>query len=296
MIKCTKEKIDGIYGPYDIWAIRFDEKVPNFEAISSVLRIMGFSYNKDIKAWVIGIGKIKHSQLDALGKKFSIIFDPPVNFQYKNKFIVPEAGVANYTIKKVPVKIGGHYYNVDTMIVYGDTFKFKNNLNRLGFRWDAAEREWRLGMKFTKFNTEEELKKLGINFIVSEVENDILETENEEVSKFLGFPINKNILAYDDSFNLDGKDYAVNVVIDRSYTQNAYKLPKYVIHLSVPTVNINYDLNINAKEKFGEYNESKFLEALKGLVKGGFLNKPDNALKKMIKEIKVAFNLKLYRR
>jgi hypothetical protein len=212
--------------------------------------------------------------------------------------------------------IQGKFGPFEAWVVSGDTKPIMNSLKNMGFRWYASKLSWWIAAKNITPTQLNSLASLGVNVSGSSItapvapqmpvaQNPNAEvkpsptpqkqwaTEDEDATRWYGFPINKNILNYDEVVNVDGKDYTVNVSVDRSFVpgkgSNTYTktksrehkgLPRYVINTSCPEANFTHINTSTSKEKWGTYNEETFLnDTLKPQIKE-ILNSPTTKLRR----------------
>lgn len=210
-------------------------------------------------------------------------------------------------------KIHGKFGDFWAYLVSGNTISIKDKLAALGFRWYGPSKCWWIAE--TKFNdyVKGELAKLGIQAgqqlqptpqspsQQSDVSQAVRETvkptvptqktEDEEMSRWYGFPINHNIMEYDLDFEINGDKHTEHVIIDRLYVpgkdSSEYRkvksrehkgFPKYVVRIGSTT---NQDktepmgtMSFITKEKWGTYDENEYLNKLKDTIKIRLENSP----------------------
>jgi tRNA A37 N6-isopentenylltransferase MiaA len=204
-----------------------------------------------------------------------------------NKFIK-----TSQYLSMVKKQIKGKYGTFDAYILPGNTKPIKEQLKILGFKWYGPENVWWISAKSLTNHIRSELAKLGVaiseedsvRIIKEEKPEEKLpespltpakkqwQTEDEEMSRWYGFPINKNIYTIERDINVNGTIHKVIITIDRSYrlgkSSSTYTktksrehrgLPKYMIHCNVPDINLTYDMRYLSKQKWGTYDEEEFL-------------------------------------
>ena len=210
--------------------------------------------------------------------------------------------------------IKGRYGPFEAYIVRGDTkedtYNIKDDLKRLGFAYFKGS--WWISAKKYNNYVENQLKQLNVTTSQEETQTTPREenqpsqpspqetqhtqykqweTENPEMSKWYGFPINHNILSYEMEFEIEGEKYQEPVTVDRLYVRGKTSgygretksrehrgIPMYVFKIgklespkqdrftSDPRHNIA-TMKFLSKEKWGNYNEEDYLDQLKDLVK-----------------------------
>jgi hypothetical protein len=199
-------------------------------------------------------------------------------------------------------KIQGKYGAFDALVISGETLPIMNQLKSMGFRWYGAKQSWWISNKNANSDTINKLKSLGVVFgdnkestvaptspdkplKPAEVTKKQWVTEDEDMTRWYGFPINKAIMSYKEKINVDNKEYDVDVTVDRSYVMggDAYKKtksreykgkPKYLINVSVPELNYNKSWKKVSKQLWGSYDEDNFLNTeVKDIVKKDILEK-----------------------
>jgi hypothetical protein len=120
-------------------------------------------------------------------------------------------------------------------------------------------------------------------------------TEDEDLTRWYKFPINKNILSYTEEVTLDGEKHVEKITIDRncrlSEEGSTYTKPKksrefigipiYVVHIGeIPDPKNPSDIipitttKIKCSKKWGEYNEEEYLKELRTIIKSKIENNP----------------------
>lgn len=198
-------------------------------------------------------------------------------------------------------KIQGKYGAFDALVIYGETLPIMNQLKNLGFRWYGAKKSWWISNKSVNQDIISQLKNLGVSFDGEKLTNIPISpdkptkpaevtkkqwvTEDEDMTRWYGFPINKAILSYKEKINVDNKEYDIDVTVDRSYVMggDAYKKtksreykgkPKYLINVSIPELNYKKSWKKISKQLWGSYDEEDFLNTeVKDVVKNDILEK-----------------------
>lgn len=209
--------------------------------------------------------------------------------------------------EKVKNRFGDYF---DSLVIYGNTISIKSELSAMGFKWYSPKYSWWKPYNSVLPDQFEKLKKLGVIFegdqvtqqnkeeakIGEETQKSTKEkkqwvTEDPDMTKWYGFPINKNIYSYSEICNADGKDYKVNISIDRSFvlSEDPYKKtksreykgkPKYIINIEVPEVDYKGSYKEISKELWGSYDEESYIETkLKELITKALI---ENKIKKII--------------
>jgi len=200
--------------------------------------------------------------------------------------------------------IQGKYGPFAALVISGDTLAIMNQLKIMGFRWYAAKRTWWIAKKNVSEDIINQLKQIGVTFDSqntpdttpnttpltkptkpAEVTKKQWVTEDEDMTRWYGFPINKAILSYKEKINVDNKEYDIDITVDRSYVMggDAYKKtksreykgkPKYLINVSIPDLNYKKSWKKVSKQLWGSYDEDEFLNTeVKDIVKKDILEK-----------------------
>jgi hypothetical protein len=198
-------------------------------------------------------------------------------------------------------KIQGKYGPFDALVLSGDTKPVMNQLKSMGFRWYGPKQVWWMASKNVGQPQIDALKNLGVTFGVAEKPLEQPQkpippqetskkqwvTEEPEMSKWYGFPINKNIMSYPENVNVDGKDYPVEVTIDRSYVLGGDRYtprksrdyrgkPKYLINILIPEIDYKHSWKYISKQLWGAYDEDTLLNTtIKEIVKKNILESPN---------------------
>ena len=214
-------------------------------------------------------------------------------------------------------KINGRFGAFDALVISGDTRPVKDDLKALGFQWFPQKAVWWKVSKNVDERTITKLKTLGVEFGESNIQapqspltpNELQETqhaqevpvakkqwvtEDEEMSKWYKFPINKNIQSYETTTNVDGKDYNVNISIDRSYVMGGdiytkrksreyIKRPRYVINVTIPEFKAednqpykkSYNYTVKQPIEWATYDEDAFLNTNVKDITQKILSQPD---------------------
>ena len=193
----------------------------------------------------------------------------------------------NVTLSKE--NLTGKYGNFTAYVVRGNTYPLKNSLKQMGFRWSGAQKAWYITEKKWDPSIAEKLKNIGVSTPDSPSPSSsqttdspqttdntetrptakTWETENPEMTKWYGFPINKNIYEFDIDFTVDGEKHSGKVQVDRSYVpgkgstryyekrSREYRgLPRYVLRvIDSETGEELTSSNATMKEKWGTYSE-----------------------------------------
>jgi len=200
--------------------------------------------------------------------------------------------------------IHGKYGDFGAYIVSGNTFPIRDKLKNLGFKWYQVKQSWWISDKKYNDYIKNELIKIGIGEPIVQPtspqasqqplvqpKQPLQPTEDADMSKWYGFPINHNIMEYDLDFELNGKPHTESVVIDRLYVpgkdsseyrkvkSREYKgRPKYVVRIGSKTVKDKIEplgvMNFIAKEQWGTYDETTYLNELKNTIKIRLENNP----------------------
>lgn len=203
------------------------------------------------------------------------------------------AQLAKQLVKK---KLVGKYGEYEAYLVTGSTIPIKESLKALGFSWDGREVAWRISANKMSESIKQRLKELGVvdntsgmgatvtppvspsmtNPLppVKEENKKTWVTEDEELTRWYGFPINKDILRFDVETEVDGTKYTANIRVDRSVTwggdtyqkrksRDEKGFPRYLIHMEIPELNEKETSARKSKVKWGEYPEEELLNKIK---------------------------------
>jgi len=205
--------------------------------------------------------------------------------------------------------ITGKFGDFKALVISGDVAPLKSNLLYLGFKEYSKTGEFWMASKNVTPILIEKLKILGITIGEStpavttptspQAPEQHLEqskqwvSEEPEMTKWYGFPINKNIQSYQETTNVDGKDYKVDISIDRSYVMGGdtyHKTksrefkgkPRYKIHIAIldikdpknPSDPYKQTYNYTSKQLWGSYDENTFLNTTLKEITKNVLNNP----------------------
>ena len=200
-------------------------------------------------------------------------------------------------------ELEGRYGKFDAYTISGDTYKIRTDLSQIGFKWWQSKKLWYLPAKKFNENIKNLLDTIGVDTTMTKIETKVdsvekktpeakkdektvQKTEDEEMTKWYGFPINHNIIEYDLDFELDGEKHTEHIAIDRLFVpgkdSNPYHVkksreykgfPKYVVKIGSPD-NPIATMNYISKTKWGTYNEWEYLEGLKDTIKKRLENNP----------------------
>lgn len=207
--------------------------------------------------------------------------------------------------------INGKYGVFEAYLVKGDSTKdIKNTLRELGFRWHNLKEAWWISAKNMTNSTMTKLQKVGvitteqptINNIENKPEKKWI-TENQKATSWYGFPINKEIDSFEVEIESKEKVYKTQIKIERTYFQgkgsSTYHetfsrehkgIPKYIFHVNISELGINYSLYHQTAKKWGTYNEEEYLIVVKENIVN-ILKDPTRKLQKGI-----AFNEEINKR
>ena len=194
-------------------------------------------------------------------------------------------------------KIDGKYGAFDAYIVKGDSTKnIKNILSQLGFKWYGPKGVWWLSAKNMTDAIRTKLQEYGVvsgeqvpasqsnpssptittPVAPKQPEQKQWQTENEKASAWYNFPINKEIQSFEADIPSKEKTYKAQIKIDRTYFQgkgsSTYHetfsrehkgIPKYLFNVSIPELDINYNIFHQATKKWGTYSEEEYLTQVK---------------------------------
>ena len=188
-------------------------------------------------------------------------------------------------------KIDGKYGPFDAYVVKGDsTRNIKDVLVQLGFRWYGPKLLWWISAKNMSEQVKAKLSEAGVVIDGSPAELPVSTmpentatprnypkpektwtTENEKASAWYNFPINKEIQSFEEDIPSKEKVYKAQIKIERTYQQgkgsSTYHetfsrehkgLPKYIFHVSIPELGIDYKITHQAKQKWGNPDFSKY--------------------------------------
>lgn len=223
------------------------------------------------------------------------------------------------TLKKETIQ--GKYGPFEAYTIIGDSRSIKEELKALGFSWYGPKTIWWLSSKKMDSIKMQQLANLGLslseqqtqpstneNTNNSTIETPVVpvspqeaqkqwQTEDEEMTAWYGFPINKNIYNKQIEIIVDGKKYQCNLSVDRSYQPgkgDAYRktksrehkgLPKYIVNIATPELNIKYAISKMSDKKWGTYNETEMIENyILPIIEEKFINKPDSRLQAQIRQ------------
>jgi len=241
--------------------------------------------------------------------------------------------------------IKGRFGDFQAYIIRGDTkedtYNIKEQLKRIGFKWYNGS--WWISANKLSDTDKAYLNTLGvvgaesttpslttqpllqptITNPQSAVQTKQWQTENEEMSKWYGFPINHNIASWEENFEIDGQSHHAIITLDRLYQKgissgyyNETKsrehkgLPKYKINIKIPDIQIKdesvsddqfknkdftYSYNKMADKKWGTYNEDDFIAERKKAVKENLSNSKSKIYKQIQFEDNVAKRTPEYR-
>ena len=229
--------------------------------------------------------------------------------------------------------LSGPYGNFNAYVIIGDipsdTYNIKDSLARLGFKWFGAQKLWYLTENKMTPYIQQQLQNIRVitenqlmqstqptqltqpiateqSTLVQSVQPPTIPqkpttkqyvTEDEDMTKWYKFPINKNIETYDQEFEIDGEKHTEKITIDRLYVpgkdSNEYNVkksreyigfPYYIFNIGEKTAKKKYSEEIEqvpeaqlkfiSKEKYGTYNEEEHLAKLKETVKQIIENNP----------------------
>jgi len=215
--------------------------------------------------------------------------------------------------------IKGKYGTFEAYLVtgddYNDTYSIKDELKRLGFQFYAPNKSWWIASKKLGLDSINYLTGLGVENLIGTgiVQKPVTSTpasvstqpssvplaepvktdkqwvtEDEEMTRWYGFPINKNIRSFEVKAIIDGDEHILPVTINRHYIMGGdlyhktksrkFKgIPRYIINVGKKDEeNPLYKAKYTAKEKWGTYNEETLLDKLQGDVEK-IVNDPKNA-------------------
>lgn len=237
--------------------------------------------------------------------------------------------------------INGKYGAFEAYIIRGDTkedtYSIKDQLKNMGFKW-YKDSWWISSKKLSFMDKADLINRLGV--ISSEgqpantpqanqpIPNNIpaapaiqppqapqapqtkqWQTENEEMTRWYGFPINHNIASWEEDFEVNGQPHHAFITIDRLYQKGISSgyhketkskehrgLPKYRTTIRIPDLQVkdeqdysdrtkkkDFQVSYNklSDKKWGTYNEEELIEERKKLIKE-VLSKPDSKINKQI--------------
>jgi len=214
-------------------------------------------------------------------------------------------------------KISGRYGDFDAYVVSGNTRPIKDQLKALGFKWYNAKSVWWISAK--KFNTsiKQQLQSMGIT--EGNAPNESPQspqspqsptqgaphptpsaptqqwvTEDEKMTAWYGFPMNKDIHVYEVDIPFRDKVYKASIHIDRTFQpgkgsdrynttkSRAHRgLPKYVFRVEIPELDMAYSMKTLSKEKWGTYNEEEKIQEIKELMQTHLENENSKVIKQV---------------
>ena len=203
------------------------------------------------------------------------------------------------------------------MVKGDSTRNIKDILSQLGFKWYGPKSAWWISSKSMTDSIKARLQEYGVVTVEQPLTDTPIDnktdqqtirtpvaaqpperkpeskkwaTENEKASAWYGFPINKEINSFETDITSKEKTYKAQVKIERTYFQgkgsSTYHetfsrehkgLPKYLFHVSIPELDINYSIFHQATKKWGTYNEEEYLIP----VKENILNILNDPVKKL---------------
>ena len=204
-------------------------------------------------------------------------------------------------------------------VVYGDTYPIKDSLNNLGFKWKSYLNGWLISEKKMNEYVSKSLAQLGVITTQPTLKitptmqpapqaqqttqatpaqqiaptapipppQQIWKTENEEMTRWYGFPMNKNVKEFDLEFELLGDKHTEHVTIERTYVKGKgyseksreFKgIPKYIVYVGSKAVEDKTEplatLSYISKQKWGTYNEEEYLKSLEKTIRTRIENNP----------------------
>lgn len=217
--------------------------------------------------------------------------------------------------------LDGRFGPFEAYVVSGDTYPIRAALSTMGFSWMGSQKVWYIPESKYSSSLIPQLRNVGVdtegvskthvpnfpqnpnnpnNPIAPERETSRPTmkqwvTEDEDLTKWYKFPINKNIMSYEEEVTLDGEKHKEKIVIDRncqlSEEGSTYSKPKksrehvgipiYVVHVGaipdkkdtskiIPIVTTK----LKSAKKWGEYNEEEYLKELRDIIKIKIENNP----------------------